>query len=286
MACLRNFSLTAITTGTSITFAGPGRAPFTLQPVDPAAFSRLLERLARPVERRQLLDDVDGDTLDALVAAGVILEGEGKALLKSRAAPTAGKPCRHLVVGITGAVNALHVMSMLPRLHYRFCRRLDVIFTESALRFVNPQALSYFGIGCWTDAFTPRGEVTVPHIHLARSAELVVVMPASAASLQRLASGACSDLLSLVVAATSAPVAVAPSMNHAMWANPAIQRNVQQLRANGIHVIEPALALEVADRQEAELEHGGMGLTPATMEEALTALVPHQHRGARRRKKK
>jgi phosphopantothenoylcysteine synthetase/decarboxylase len=182
------------------------------------------------------------------------------------------------VVGVTGAVNAIHVVSLLPALYRRFCDRLDVVFTASSLRFVNPDALRYFGIGCWTDAFSPRGDVTVPHIHLARAAELVVVMPASAASLQRLASGACSDLLSLVVAATKAPVAVAPSMNHAMWSNEAVQRNVRQLRQDGVHVVEPALALEVSDKQEAQPEHGGMGLSAASAMEVLSALLPPRGR--------
>lgn len=271
---MRNFELVAITRGSEITFTGRGREPLTLEDVDARQFSRVLQLLARPVSRQELREEVDGGTLDALVAAGVVLEGTEEALLPLRLPPPATRPCRHLVVGITGAVNAVQVMSMLPLLYHRFCDRLDVIFTRSALRFVNPEALTYFGIGCWTDAFEARGEVNVPHIQLARSAELVVVMPASASSLQRLASGACSDLLSLLVAATRAPVAVAPSMNHAMWTNPAVQRNVRQLREDGIHVIEPALALEVSDRHQAEPEHGGMGLSASSVVDALAALLP------------
>ena len=270
----RNFDLVASSRGDAVTFAGRGRKPFTLEPVEASQLSRVLQLLARPVTRRELLAEVDGDTLDGLVEAGVIVEGTEAELLERRRPPPATRPCRHLVVGVTGAVNAVHVVSMLPLLYHHFCDRLDVVFTESALRFVNPQAMSYFGIGCWTDAFAPRGEVNVPHIHLARSAELVVVMPASAASLQRFASGACSDLLSLVVAATRAPVAVAPSMNQAMWASPAVQRNVQQLRADGFHIIEPGLALEVSDRHQAQPEHGGMGLSAGTVVEALSALLP------------
>jgi len=264
----------AVTRGDAVVFTGRGRAPVTLEPVDAAQLSRVLELLSRPAARQEVEAEVEGETLDALVEAGVVVEGTEAELAALRAPPPARRPCRHLVVGVTGAVNAVHVVSMLPMLFRRFCDRLDVVFTESSLRFVNPQALGYFGIGCWTDAFAPRGDVTVPHIHLARAAELVVVMPASAASLQRLASGACSDLLSLVVAATEAPVAVAPSMNHAMWRNPAVQRNVRQLRADGVQVIEPALALEVSDRQDAVPEHGGMGFSAATAVETLAALLP------------
>lgn len=277
---LRNLELVAITRGSAITFAGRGRPPLTLEDVDAPQFSRVLQILQRPVARRELLEEMDGDTLDALVAAGVVLEGTEAELAPLRRPPPSTRPCRHLVVGITGAVNAVQVMAMLPMLYHRFSDRLDVILTRPALHFVNPEALDYLGIGCWTDAFSTRGEVNVPHIQLARSAELVVVMPASAASLQRFASGACNDLLSLVVAATSAPVAVAPSMNHAMWINPAVQRNVQRLRDDGLHVIEPALALEVSDRHQAEPEHGGMGLSASTVLDALSALLPARARKA------
>ena len=88
---------------------------------------------------------------------------------------------------------------------------------------------------------------TVPHIALAKNADLVAVMPATAGSISRLATGACSDLLSLVAIATTAPVVVAPTMNTAMWDNPAVRRNVDQLRADGVYVVEPTFFFEAAE---------------------------------------
>lgn len=275
---VRNFELVAVTSRDAVTFVGKGGVPVTISPVDPQQFSRVLELLARPVPLRRIRQEVDEDTLRGLVAAGVVLEGGEAELTAAWRPPPVDRPCRHLVVGVTGAVNAVNVMSMLIQLHHRFCERLDVVFTESALHFVKPEALGYIGIDCWTDAFAPRGEIKVPHIHLARAAELVAVMPASAASLQRLASGACNDLLSLIVAATEAPVVVAPSMNRAMWAHPAVRRNVDQLRADGLHVIEPTLGVELADGPKAEPEHGGMGLADATVEDTLRAFLPKSRR--------
>lgn len=270
---LRDFDSVVVTGRDSVTFIRNGTAPTRISPVDSQLVAEVLESLAKPVSARQLRQALDGDTLHGLVAAGIIHEGtQGELEARSRRPPFS-RPCRHLVVGVTGAVNALHVMSMLPHLHQVFCDRLDVVFTQSALRFVNPAVLTYFGIGWWLDPFEARGEVTVPHIHLARTADLVAVLPASAASLQRLASGACSDLLSLIVAATEAPVLVAPSMNRAMWISPTVRRNVALLRADGLYVIEPGLALEVADGQKAQPEHGGMGASVATLARTLRAFL-------------
>ena len=92
--------------------------------------------------------------------------------------------------------------------------------------------------------------------------------------LHKLASGACSDLVSLIVAATKAPVVVAPSMNPEMWTHPAIQRNVAQLRADGVWVIEPGLGFEVGQRD-------AIGVGPANFQigsllRGLAAIL-HQH---------
>ena len=84
------------------------------------------------------------------------------------------------------------------------------------------------------------------HVHLASRAEIIAVIPASAHALQRLATGACSDLLSLTVAATKAPVVLFPAMNANMWRHRAIARNVAQLRADGCYVVEPGPGFEVS----------------------------------------
>src|SRR3989442_15074440 len=88
-------------------------------------------------------------------------------------------------------------------------------------------------------------------MHLAKRAELVLVLPATARTLFRLAHGVCDDLLSLVVCATEAPVVVVPSMNPVMWRNPAVQRNVDLLRRGGRFIVEPGPGWEVAGGKRA-----------------------------------
>jgi len=94
--------------------------------------------------------------------------------------------------------------------------------------------------------------------HLAEVAELVLVLPASANAVFRLAHGTCSDLLSLVVAGTRAPVVLAPSMSAAMWNHPAVRRNVARLRDDGAFVIEPGPGRAVGS--DATCTVGGLGL--------------------------
>jgi phosphopantothenoylcysteine synthetase/decarboxylase len=143
--------------------------------------------------------------------------------------------------------------TLLSLCYSRFQNHLDVVLTEAAQKFVTRDLLESYGIRTWVDAFERRNDIYVPHVHLARSADCVLVMPASANSLHRFADGACTDLLSLLVAATHAPVVLAPAMNDAMWNNGAIQRNLQLLRADGMYVIEPTIIFGAADFAS----HGG-----------------------------
>ncbi|MBQ12095.1 MAG: hypothetical protein CMJ45_11165, partial [Planctomyces sp.] len=122
----------------------------------------------------------------------------------------------------------------------------DLILTEAALRFVQRDLFEYYGIDTWVSAFERRDGIHVPHIALGHSADCVLVMPASASSCHRLANGASSDLLSMTVAATKAPVVVAPVMSTEMWEHRPVQRNLQQLRDDGMYVIEPTLIFSAA----------------------------------------
>lgn len=98
----------------------------------------------------------------------------------------------------------------------------------------------------WTGMWQRDARAPVPHVSLAEWAELVVVCPASATTVSRIATGDCSDLVAAIVAATRAPVVVVPSMNDAMYGSPAVRANLQTLRDHGRHVVHPALGLEVA----------------------------------------
>jgi phosphopantothenoylcysteine decarboxylase/phosphopantothenate--cysteine ligase len=147
---------------------------------------------------------------------------------------------RRILIGVTGGIAAYKVCELVRRLR-DLEAEVRVVMTEGATHFVTPttfQALSGqpVRVSLWDEA----GEAAMGHIELAKWAERVLVAPASADTLARLAHGFADDLLSTVVLATAAPVYVAPAMNQQMWANLAVQANVGTLRVRGVGILGPA----------------------------------------------
>jgi phosphopantothenoylcysteine decarboxylase / phosphopantothenate---cysteine ligase len=147
---------------------------------------------------------------------------------------------RRILIGVTGGIAAYKICELVRRLR-DLEAEVRVVMTEGATHFVTPttfQALSGqpVRVSLWDEA----GEAAMGHIELAKWAERVLIAPASADTLARLAHGFADDLLSTVVLATAAPVYVAPAMNQQMWANLAVQANVGTLRVRGVGILGPA----------------------------------------------
>ena len=286
---LRSLEATAISTGGRFLLTRPGDGCHVFDDIDVERVSRIWEDLSSPLSGDQLAALLGAEAavialVGQLVERGFIDRGTAEQLRRRRAEaerPVGRKPCRHLLLGVSGGVQAATILNYIGKLLAAFAEQLDVILTESAQRFVRPEALAVLGVGVWCDPWKARGEVTVPHVHLAKLAELVLILPASAHTISRLANATCSDLLSLAVCATRAPVIVVPSMNPAMWRNPAVRRNVTQLRRDGVFVVEPALGFEVAERQTSTVDVGAAGLDPfnPSMPAILEAVL---RQGARR----
>jgi len=151
-----------------------------------------------------------------------------------------------IILGITGGV-AAYKAADLARLLANQGHRVRCILTEAGARFITPLTLaSLTGEPCYganPDMGEWRANPIVEHIELARWAELVAVVPATANSLGKAANGLASDLLSTVLLATRAPVLWAPAMNTGMWEHPAVQANLARLRAFGHAVVEPSEGL-------------------------------------------
>jgi len=147
---------------------------------------------------------------------------------------------KRLLLGITGGV-AAYKAAQLARLLVKEGADVRVAMTEAATRFVTPvtlQALTAQTV--WTDLWDPRVPDNMGHIELSRDRELVVVAPASADFLAKLAAGLADDLLSTLCVARRCPLMVAPAMNVEMWENAATQRNLHTLRGDGVHLAGPA----------------------------------------------
>ncbi len=147
---------------------------------------------------------------------------------------------KRLVLGVTGGI-AAYKAAELARLFVKGGARVDAVLTESGTHFVGPatfQALT--GNPVWTDQWDARMADGMAHIDLTRGADAIIVAPASANFLARLAHGLADDLLSTLCLARDCPLIVAPAMNRQMWAHPATQRNKSQLLQDGVIVLGPA----------------------------------------------
>jgi len=146
---------------------------------------------------------------------------------------------KQVLLGVTGGIAAYKAAEVV-RLLVKAGIEVQVVMTEAATHFVTPvtfQALS--GGPVFTDQWDGRVASNMPHIELVRAADAVLVAPASADFLARLAHGFATDLLSTLCLARDCPLLVAPAMNRQMWEHPATQRNIAQLRADNVIVLGP-----------------------------------------------
>jgi phosphopantothenoylcysteine decarboxylase / phosphopantothenate---cysteine ligase len=146
---------------------------------------------------------------------------------------------KRVLLGVTAGIAAYKACELTRQLR-TLGAEVQVVMTESAQQFVTPmtfQALS--GRSVRTDLFDASAEAAMGHIELARWADLIVVVPASADFMARLAQGVAPDLLTTLCLASDAPVLLAPAMNRLMWANAATQANTATLIDRGIRMIGP-----------------------------------------------
>ncbi len=184
------------------------------------------------------------------------------------AAATAGLTGRRVLLGITGGV-AAYKAAELARLVVRSGADLRVVMTDSACRFITPvtlQALS--GNTVYTDMWDPAVPNNMAHIELSRDRDVIVVAPATADFISKLAHGLADDLLSALCLARECALAIAPAMNRQMWDHPATQRNAATLRADGVTILGPV----AGDQACGETGMGRM-LEPGEIFAALVALA-------------
>ena len=146
---------------------------------------------------------------------------------------------QRILLCVCGGIAAYKAVELVRRLRDAGAQ-VQVAMTDNALRFVGAatfQAVS--GLPVRTSLWDPAAEAAMGHIELARWAGRVVVAPATANTIARLAHGFADDLVSTLCLATTAPIAIAPAMNNRMWMHPATQANVATLRERGVQVIGP-----------------------------------------------
>jgi phosphopantothenoylcysteine decarboxylase/phosphopantothenate--cysteine ligase len=147
---------------------------------------------------------------------------------------------KDIVLGITGGIAAYKGAELVRQMVKRGAR-VHVVMTRSAREFITPLTLQTLsGNAVFTELFTLYEEKEIGHISLAQRAQVLLIAPATANIIGKIAHGIADDVLSTVAMAMKAPVLMAPAMNEAMWNNPVVQDNIAALKKRGCHFIDPA----------------------------------------------
>ncbi len=147
---------------------------------------------------------------------------------------------KHILLVITGGIAAFKALDLIRRLRERGAQVTPVL-TRAAEEFVTPLSVSALaGSKVYRDLFDLTAEAEMGHIELSRAADLIVVAPATANMMAKMAAGLCDDLASTLLLATDKRVLIAPSMNVRMWDHAATQRNLEVLKRDGVAVVGPS----------------------------------------------
>ena len=230
-----------------------------------------LLRLRAARHDRSMEDEVRVILREAADATGTeVLENfEPPAQAKRQRTIAADASGNRVLLIIGGGIAAYKSLDLIRRLQDRGAN-VRCILTAAAQKFVTPLAAAALsGERVHTDLFDPQSEFDVGHIRLARDTDLIVVAPATADLLAKMAQGHADDLATAVLLATDKPVLIAPAMNPQMWAAKATARNLAQLKSDGVHVVGPN-AGAMAERGEAGV---GRMAEPLQIVEAAQALL-------------
>ena len=196
----------------------------------------------------------------------------------SPTAPTAGELAgRHLLLGVTGGVAAFKACELARELQRRGAT-VQVVMTEAATRFIGTatfQALT--GRPVFVDAWDGRIDNGMPHIDLSRGADAILIAPATADFMAKVAHGLADDLLSTLVLARDCPLLLAPAMNRQMWSAAPTQRNLRVLREDGVAVFGPGSGEQACG----ETGDGRMLEAQQLVEETIAYFVPKRLAGRR-----
>ena len=208
------------------------------------------------------LDDAVRDALRLRAArSGRSVEDEVRVILREAAQGVTSTPVQaiapkqqnatlRVTLIIGGGIAAYKALDLIRRLKERGSD-VRVVLTKAAQQFVTPLAASALAHNrVYTDLFDPQSEFDAGHIRLARDCDLIVVAPATADLMAKMAHGHADDLASAILLATNRPILLAPAMNPLMWSNAATARNVAQLKRDGVTLIGP-MSGEMAERNEA-----------------------------------
>jgi phosphopantothenoylcysteine decarboxylase/phosphopantothenate--cysteine ligase len=243
-------------------------ASLTIRKLDDAVRDELRLRAAR--NGRSVEDEVrvilrETSKQGPSFTAPVPQDASPSPAVRPRASHDGGTEMPRVTLIIGGGIAAYKALDLIRRLKERHIH-VRCVLTRAAQQFVTPLAASALSHErCYTDLFDPESEFDAGHIRLARDCDLIVVAPATADLMAKMAQGHADDLASAILLATNRPILLAPAMNPLMWNNAATRRNVAQLERDGVAMVGPN-AGEMAEAGEA-----GVGRMAEALEIASAA---------------
>ncbi len=238
-------------------------ASITIRNLDDETKQLLRERAAR--HGRSMEEEVRHMLRHATGAPASSATAEQPAIAAPPAGALSGK---RILLVITGGIAAYKSLDLIRRLRERGAG-VRPVMTEASKHFISTLAVGALAADrVFDDLFSREDEQDVGHIRLAREADLVLIAPASADFIGKMALGIANDLASTILLAASCPVLIAPAMNPSMWRHPAVRRNVETVRRDGVRLIGPMRG-EMAESGEAGLGRMAEPLEIAAAAEAL-----------------
>lgn len=177
---------------------------------------------------------------------------------------------KSVVLGVTGSIACYKAVDLCSKL-VQAGAAVDVVLSPSAIRFINPITFgSITHRPVTTDLFEPESELSMDHVSLAKRADIIVIAPATANTIAKLANGLADNAITTTVLATAAPILLAPAMDAHMYDNPAVQENLQKLSSRGVTIVGP---------EQGRLASGLMGwgrlVEPAQLMGHIAAALGH-----------
>lgn len=146
---------------------------------------------------------------------------------------------KNVVLAVTGSIAAYKIVN-LARMLKKLCCNVDVLMTKNATQFISPLTFeSLLGTKCLIDTFDRNFQYSVEHVAIAKKADVVLVAPASANVIGKIANGIADDMLTTTIMACPCKKIIAPAMNHNMYHNPIVQDNIEKLKKYGYEIINP-----------------------------------------------
>ncbi|WP_070121035.1 flavoprotein [Bacillus marinisedimentorum] len=182
---------------------------------------------------------------------------------------------KNLLIGISGSINVANIFPYIGAIQQEMQCRLHIMMTPGAQSFMPASTLMHSIDG---DVFTDmkaHGEFKMPHVELGQWADAIILLPASANTIARVASGFADEIVSAAILAANEPTIIFPSMYLGMWRKNSVQRNIETLKSDGFYVYQPSVFMEQPDAT-VDAFSGGSLPSPAQTAEYIKAVVNGQ----------